>query len=100
MGSLFPSVTLSHDSNSFIKYKGAMLGSFTIGRRWNWFELYLGYRIIPIFIVPVVYVINTAKLGVRFTIAKHLLITVEGGATFHHDFFVFGEGAISLGIKF
>jgi hypothetical protein len=70
---------------------------FTIGRRWDFFELYLGEKCL--FLTPEKYFINTGKLGVRFTVWKHLLLGAEAGVTLHHDFLVLGEGALQLGVK-
>lgn len=77
--------------------QGTVLGGFTIGRRWSYFELYLGDKCL--FLIPDSYFINTGKLGVRFTLWKHLLLGAEAGATLHHGYLVVGEGALQLGVN-
>jgi hypothetical protein len=73
----------------------AITAGLTLGRRWDWFELYLGYR--SLFLVPDQYSINTVKMGARATLFDHLVVGIEGGATFHHNFMVLGEGAAHIG---
>jgi hypothetical protein len=73
-----------------------MVGT-AVGRKWDFFELYLGTK--HLVLVPLGYVINTAKVGVRFTVWNHFIAGLEGGATFHHNFLVLGEGAVHLGFK-
>jgi len=77
---------------------GAVLAGITLGRRWDFFELYLGYK--SLLLLPLQYSINSVKAGVRFTLFEVVVLGIEGGVTFHHAFLTLGEGAAHLGFTF
>jgi hypothetical protein len=55
--------------------------TLTIGRKWDSFELYLGYK--AFFGTSGNYEIGSLKLGTRFWVSKGLGLTLEGGTTHH-----------------
>ena len=85
-------------NSKYIQGGGAYIG-LTLGRRFKWFEPYLGYKGLVMMNIGGWW-IHTAKLGVRFNIGKHFLLGLEGGVTTHHGFWTMAEGAGTIGLKF
>ncbi len=82
----------------------ALLGGLVVGRRFGLHDIYISYRGLAvdteILGVQGIYLLNSVKAGGRLFAGRHLFLGIEGGATFHHDFFVVGEGTGTFGITF
>lgn len=73
------------------------LAGLTVGRRWDSFELYLGNK--TLMLLPDAYFLNAVRAGVRYTIHQAIVLGLEAGVTFHHNFVVLGEGTAHVGFR-
>jgi hypothetical protein len=75
--------------------------SLTLGRRWRWLEVYAGDRFFAISADGSTWgTLNAVKAGVRFTLWRHLVLGLEGGATLHDRATWMGEWTLSVGLTF
>ncbi len=96
-GGGFASVWEELGTDANYHQSGGPLAGLTIGRRFDWFEPYLGGKVLVLFDSG--YTITSLRAGFRIILFDHLVLGVEGGATFHHNFLVVGEGTGHLGFK-
>lgn len=99
-----PGLGFSDGENSLSERQFAGMAGLTLGRRFDWFEPYLGYRAIFIAyqqdsLSSLFSWVHNVKVGARFNIGEHFFLGVEGGVTVHTVIPV-AEGAMNLGFRF
>lgn len=80
------------------KVHQALVAGATLGRRWNRWEPYAGYRVN--YLPDSRSTIQSLKGGLRFYITPEVIGGGEGGVVVHHAALTLGEFAIFLGYQF
>jgi hypothetical protein len=93
---LFQGFNSSGDVDKDLTRKtGALLLGAHLGRKFDWFEPYLAYRLLFINDFDDG-AIHAVKMGTRFTIYEQLVFILEGGATVHNGDPTLNTGALAI----